>query len=1485
MSTYQDIVNKYKNKSPIAPLKLSDALAQKNYEEFQQARPSTYQDIVKKHKIIQEETQRQEKFKGLVEGYLKAEEEAQKAVKNPLITIGNVLDKIGGTIGAYEKTIMKPKEILKGAYETAVIKPLESSQKFLSGEVVENKEFESIKSKPQTPEEEKAKQVGEFLGWMVPYSGMAKTTKVGLEALNLAPKVAKYIPAISDAVGFLGTGQILHEEGSRLEQLRNDIIALGVFKAASKAFGLIKDKALSKTINEVGNEFKETTSKIKDQTIREALETRTTQDVKQRTFETVNLREGTQLERPIYDIKPGIEKLETKVKSANEVIKIETGKTAKEHIIQDLKPGTVEEYIESKGIKLREKENDPIIELQKWTHAAQGEKPKINMGSIEKLGEEYKPKKTVTLYRGVEEGEALDFSRPTSWTYNKELAKEHTYGTGRVLARKFTPDEILLDSTELPSKIQRSAGFFEEEAEVIIKPERFSALMKELPSGAISKISIKEVNMSDEIIIALKDVSKKKTSYLRLPLLAEKMPNGKYDIVNGKHRLVEMYQAGKREFDVITDERLYRRLAAEEEKRLIRVSTHERTGTQGIKEYMRRPAKFRMAKAAGPKIFQGLSNLSTKLLEKFKGMLNEITEQQFREVLNRVEKEGIKKVEKDLIVSLAETQLKEKGKINLTQLAKDIEEQLLPLTPTEVKSPRWSNIGEDFIGDGKYGEIVYQSPIKTSAGDVHFMKRGTGNIEELTRVERQRLDVLVQKNISNTMTPQENAEWVQLVAKKQGGNDFPNYFSHIRYEDMADGKTRKILETQSDLMQKDNFALEKTPYKSVDYRGELHPELKKDAFPFAFYEKSREGLNLEDLDRLSKEFGLSKKDKPWLEEWLGKVREDTDKYKSGAIGLEKDKLTNIAKNELRIQQIIKIIDDLPEKVDETIKEKIRKQELQKLESYSSSDPLAQLRTFREEVKRAAKDGKNIILIPSGETAMKIEGLGDRTTWRQLYDDIETPAGMRPSGSGKLTPDKLEVGARISRDEPGFGNQPNYAEQDQWIITDVLGDGKFKANTKIEGRKLVDGKIYLGDVALGYNKIVDGKAYIGGRSETFDISGKVDIKHFVYKLNEEAIPREARKMGLTVEGKIKIDNGEWWKIQVSKEAAKQPTIAFRIKDDLAGVGIKITDAQEEEIIALNKKMFGDTNVKITGQILANKEALGSYQDGIIKILKGQADAKDTFYHEAVHKYLDVFTDKAEHIEILKEAQKLYKLNDFSEVEEKLAEDFIQYARTREGASGKIKVYFDKIIQRIKSYLGNESKIDSLYSDIVLGKKVVEVPQSKLPIGEGELKANRLEARMKDLLDKNQDELKELGVSMSKTMNDKDTIKKATKYVLENKNEAMEVLEGKRPTPNGLNEGSIYVALNQQAIGDQELALKLMGYTAKRAGQNIQILSQLNPHSPVKYMTNLVNSKIEIVGGKEKVAQYIKRKVEGGAYVFKKSNLTNLDWNEFISSIRC
>jgi hypothetical protein len=50
----------------------------------------------------------------------------------------------------------------------------------------------------------------------------------------------------------------------------------------------------------------------------------------------------------------------------------------------------------------------------------------------------------------------------------------------------------------------------------------------------------------------------------------------------------------------------------------------------------------------------------------------------------------------------------------------------------------------------------------------------------------------------------------------------------------------------------------------------------------------------------------------------------------------------------------------------------RLNDVKKLEQYN--DPTAHFRMVREEIATAAKDGKTKLQFPTGETAMKIEGL-------------------------------------------------------------------------------------------------------------------------------------------------------------------------------------------------------------------------------------------------------------------------------------------------------------------------------------------------------------------------------------------------------------------------------------------------------------------------------------------------------------------------------
>lgn len=485
------------------------------------------------------------------------------------------------------------------------------------------------------------------------------------------------------------------------------------------------------------------------------------------------------------------------------------------------------------------------------------------------------------------------------------------------------------------------------------------------------------------------------------------------------------------------------------------------------------------AQEAKTKVFEGLEGLSTRLVEKFKGEPEVIKKGRFDELLNKAKKEGIRQADEELVTRMAARQ---GDQINLTKLADDVRQELLPLEATPVKVPRWSHIGEDFIGQGRYGEVVYQSPVKTSAGDVHFRtQRGMASRGGLNAQESARLEQLeIKMDRVDRLPAEEMAEYQRLAAKRSAGRDeeFPRYFSHVRYEDMADGTTRKILETQSDLMQKGNLDRE---ISQIGLRGEgLTPEV------------ARRNEQL--------------------------VRKYIDGTLTEAERVEWEKITK-ARN-LEAQKVV------------------RGSELNRLRIYET-DTNAHLRTFREEVNRAAKDGKNRILIPDGETAMRIEGLGSEAQgfgWEILREGqrvVEPGARGSRADLEQLTPRNIKVGQRISRE--------NFIpDETEWIVTEVLPDGKFRAVPKnvFESKGIDPGILAQRGAGSRFTDIEGIKRF----EETFDISGKIDTSHFVYGLNEKDLVREARRLGLEVAGKVEADNGKWWEIKVPKGYG-QPVEAF------------------------------------------------------------------------------------------------------------------------------------------------------------------------------------------------------------------------------------------------------------------------------------------------------------------------------------------------------
>lgn len=446
-------------------------------------------------------------------------------------------------------------------------------------------------------------------------------------------------------------------------------------------------------------------------------------------------------------------------------------------------------------------------------------------------------------------------------------------------------------------------------------------------------------------------------------------------------------------------------------------TTQKKTFIQNLKDIPNKQGGF--AVGIG---YKNEGNLTTKILKDLEGKTT-VSKQYILDATNRGE---LKQAERDITRNVLDTM---KGDtINVQEFANKVKSELLPLkrnsTSTKFNGnfddnpfgqsnqPAYENIvlPEEIRGNIKnYRENVYESPIKTSAGDTHFRN-----------------------------------------SKLNKGN----YFGHTRIEDMADNKTRRVIEVQSDLYQKGNLEKEVGTGYDFNYLKEL--EAKKAAGEM--YSKS----DLANLQAVKKE-------------------------------LEK----NPSKNPMKL--------------------------------YQYNDPTAHFRMIREEIKKAAQDGKTKLQFPTGETAMKIEGLGQENNWMR-------PSTYATNNYHPLIKDDVKVGMSVRQGRQG----------DDWIITDVLGDGKFKAVPKWnydEGMKIVDS---------GKKTLQEFKDNISNITETFDISGKVDTNNPIYKFYEKDVQKYLNKFG----GKRVVDDKgvSWIEIPITKEQGKMPVEAFgKIQLGVVGTG--------------------------------------------------------------------------------------------------------------------------------------------------------------------------------------------------------------------------------------------------------------------------------------------------------------------------------------------
>jgi hypothetical protein len=191
------------------------------------------------------------------------------------------------------------------------------------------------------------------------------------------------------------------------------------------------------------------------------------------------------------------------------------------------------------------------------------------------------------------------------------------------------------------------------------------------------------------------------------------------------------------------------------------------------------PQKFVKFREAVTNAYNGEKEFTLKTLEKLKG--RETVSKEY--ILNLTNSGDIKQAERDLIRKELERGVWG-DKIPVKSFADVV---LMDVLPLKVKgsdlykpSKKSYNDGSEMVEEGSfspmyegislpsemrgkvanYNEKIYESPIKTSGANAHF----------------------------------------------QYTSD--NYFGHSRIENMADGKTRRVIELQSDLFQKGNLEKE-----------------------------------------------------------------------------------------------------------------------------------------------------------------------------------------------------------------------------------------------------------------------------------------------------------------------------------------------------------------------------------------------------------------------------------------------------------------------------------------------------------------------------------------------------------------------------------------------------------------------------------------------------------------------------------------------------
>lgn len=562
-------------------------------------------------------------------------------------------------------------------------------------------------------------------------------------------------------------------------------------------------------------------------------------------------------------------------------------------------------------------------------------------------------------------------------------------------------------------------------------------------------------------------------------------------------------------------------------------------------------------------------------------------------------KSDIKKVEKDVIEQVLADQ---PATVDVEKFRNDVIAELLPVKRLDAGDTTIS--GKGMIGTGgkyenialptdqrgnvaSYQEHIYESPVKTSASDIHF------------------------RNISE------------------------NYFGHTRTEDMADGTERIVKKSTGEINKPAGESIldQGGTRRIIEVQSDLYQKGRLENEQGGFYDP----LTQNEIDQYDT-----------IRERIAQGKEIPQAHKDYAKKIEKKGHDY---------------------------ELARSKEISKLQQYN--DPTAHFRMVREEVKQAAIDGKTKLQFPTGETAMKIEGLGEPTRWQ--IDGSDSMKQWQPS---KLTPENMKVGQSIVQ---------TFGSSDRWIITDILGDGKFVAVPKEQmDMTLKDSGKSLKSL-LKSGEINDYPI----DPETFDISGKIDTQSPIYKFYQGELGKYLKNRY----GATEITDAQgitWNEVKIIPDMATTPVEAFSKEN--TGETKKLTFEEGKARLEAYKKRLGldfDVNFAdtiFTGNMKADntpeKAYAVTYNNKISltnNILENTAD------HEMVHLVMNNI-NKISVFEgitrdgLLKAANggKEYNQSQVTDLNEKIADGFAEYVRGKDQSrtSNILRRFYDRLLAALK-----------------------------------------------------------------------------------------------------------------------------------------------------------------------------------------------------------